>query len=181
MTKEMGFTLVELLVVMAIIALLMAFGVPSFRSITYSSRVSSEANAMLGDLQFARSEAQKGGQSVTVCASTDQNTCSANNVWGAGWIVFLDVDSNGTRNTATEALLRKQAAFVTNDSFEAFSGTDAVPYLTFNRLGYLRNSTAITDDVKMTVHPQNEVDENWTRCVRVSQIGGLKVSSGACP
>lgn len=181
MTKYSGFTLIELLVVLAIIAILMAIGVPSFKSITYNSRVSSEINGMLGDLQFARSEAQKGGQSVTVCASADQNTCAANNAWGAGWIVFLDIDSNGTRNTGTETLLRKQAAFATNDAFAAFSGTAVVTYLTFNRLGFLRNSTAITEDVNMTLHPQNETDASWTRCLRVSQVGGLKVSRGACP
>ena len=181
MNKVNGFTLIELLVAMAIIAVLMAIGVPAYKTITYNTRVSSEINAMQGDLQFARSEAQKGGQSVTVCASANQTTCAANNVWGAGWIVFIDLDNNGNRDTTTEPLLRKQTALVANDVFTALSGTSAVPYITFNRMGYLQNSSAVTQDIKMSLHPQNELSATWTRCLRISQIGGLKVTKGLCP
>lgn len=181
MKKVNGFTLIELLVVIAIIGILMAIGIPSYKAVTYNSRVSSEINAMLGDLQFARSEAQKGGLSVTVCASANQSTCASNNVWGAGWIVFIDLDSNGARNTTTEPLLRKQSTLATNDVFTALSGTAVVSYITFNRLGYLKNSIAVTQDVKMSLHPQNELSATWTRCLQASQIGSLKVTKGLCP
>ena len=166
---------------MAIIAILMAIGIPSFKSITYNIRLTSEVNAMLGDLQFARSEATKRGQSVTVCASADQSTCTGASEWGYGWIVFVDQNSDGTRNGASELVLRKQAALSTNDSFTALSDTNSISNITFNRLGFLRNSVAVTADIKMTLHPQNVTDSNFTRCLTAGQIGNLKVRRGICP
>lgn len=176
-----GVTLIELMVVMAIIAILMAIGIPSFKSITYNVRVTSEINTMLGDLQFARSEAIKRGQSVTVCTSADQITCAANSAWGSGWIVFADANNDGTRNGTSEPVLRKQAGLLTNDSFTALSGTNVVSYITFNRVGFLRNSAAVTTDIKMTLQPQNVTVTDWTRCLIAGQIGSLKVSRGICP
>ncbi len=67
MKVSAGLTLVELMVVITIVAVLLALGVPSYRYVTSSNRVSSEVNALLGDLMFARSEAIKEGATVTVC------------------------------------------------------------------------------------------------------------------
>jgi type IV fimbrial biogenesis protein FimT len=49
-----GFTLIELIVVITIVSILMAVGVPSYRYVTNSNRMSAEVNGLLGDLQFAR-------------------------------------------------------------------------------------------------------------------------------
>jgi prepilin-type N-terminal cleavage/methylation domain-containing protein len=96
-----GFTLVEMLVVMAISAILVAAAVPSFRSIIASSRASSASGTLLSNLEFARSEAIRRNQNVTVCRSTNADApeaalaCSETaaagfdgNDWGSGWIVF---------------------------------------------------------------------------------------------
>jgi type IV fimbrial biogenesis protein FimT len=67
MRREAGFTLTELMAVAAIVAILLGIGVPSYKYITNSSRMSSEVNNLLGDLMYARGEALKEGQYVTVC------------------------------------------------------------------------------------------------------------------
>lgn len=180
MQKLRGFTLVELMVVLAISAILLAIAVPSFKSITYSTRVTSEINGLLGDMQFARSEAIKQGKSVTACVSTDQTSCSTSTGWGSGWIIFTDENNDGIR-TSGEPLLRKQIALPTNDSIAATTGTNSVYYLTFNRLGFLRNGSTITADVKMQINPQNQNNIGWTRCLVASQIGSMRVIRGSCP
>ena len=180
MQKLRGFTLIELMVVLAISAILLTIGVPSFKSITYSTRVTSEINGLLGDMQFARSEALKQGQSVTACVSTDKTSCSTSTGWGSGWIIFTDLNNDGIRTTA-EPLLRTQATLPTNDIITAKTGTTNVYYLTYNRMGFLRNNSAITADVKMKINPQNETNIDWTRCLVASQIGSMKVIRGACP
>jgi len=82
-----GFTLIELLVVVAIAAILLTVGVPSYLTTISGYRVANETNALVGDLQYARSEAIKQGVTVSMCISTDGATCSAStNHWEAGHI-----------------------------------------------------------------------------------------------
>jgi len=65
--SQRGFTLVELMVTIAILAILATIGLPSFQRLIADYRVSSQANGVQGLLQFARSEAVKRRQSVSVC------------------------------------------------------------------------------------------------------------------
>ena len=63
--RSPGFTLLELLITMSIAAIVLTIAVPSFRYVTNSNRIAGELNGLLGDLQFARSEAIKEGLGVT--------------------------------------------------------------------------------------------------------------------
>ena len=76
-----GFTMTEMVITMAIVAILMAIGVPSFKYVTTSNRLSTEVNGLLGDMQFARSEAIKEGLPVTVCSSLSGTQCDGGNNW----------------------------------------------------------------------------------------------------
>ncbi len=104
-----GFTLIELMVTIAILAILMALAVPSFNSLIISNRITSHANELIASLQIARSEAIRNNGRVVVCASaTPANaaaTCSGGPNWTNGWIVFTDTDRNNNRNGA-EVVLR---------------------------------------------------------------------------
>src|ERR1700730_3870717 len=88
LTRASGVTLIELTMTMAIVAVLMAVAIPSFQYVTNANRISSEANALLGDMQFARGEAIKQGLTVTVCTSSNQTSCSGSANWQSGWIVY---------------------------------------------------------------------------------------------
>src|SRR5438874_1331083 len=87
------------------------FRSPSYRYITNAYRMSAEVNGLLGDLQYARSEAIKEGQTVTTCVSTNGATCArgTNVNWGTGWIVFSDPNVNATPGAG--GVLRVQGAF----------------------------------------------------------------------
>lgn len=90
MNKIRGFTLVELMVTIAVAAILLTVGVPSFRELIQNNRVTTSNNALITALQLARSEAVKRGRSITVCASTDGTSCAASVDWTTGWIVTTD-------------------------------------------------------------------------------------------
>lgn len=102
-----GFTLVELMVTIAVAAILMAVALPSFQGVMRSNRVSTTTNQMIGALSLARMEAIRNTRGAGVCASADGSTCSAAGDWTAGWLVWSDVNGNGTYDgTATDTALR---------------------------------------------------------------------------
>lgn len=162
-----GFTLTELIVVMVIVGILTAIGVPSFKYVTTSNRMSTEVNALLGDMQFARSQAVKEGQTVTICTSTDGVTCAGTtvNTWHVGWIVFLDTNGNHIQDGG-EAVLRIQPAFTGGDTFVASTATFS--YATFNRMGYA--PTGSTTTINISLHDSTS-NTAWTRCLAVNPIG----------
>jgi type IV fimbrial biogenesis protein FimT len=85
--RNSGYTMMELVMVISLVAILASIAIPGFKYVTASNRIAGEVNGLLGDMQFARSEAVKEGKSVTVCISTDQNTCTGGADWRVGWIV----------------------------------------------------------------------------------------------
>lgn len=101
--EETGVTAIELLVTVAIAAVLAALAVPSFTDYIARTRLTSMMWLLLGDLNTARAEAIKRNARVLVCARATGGTCTTGTNWSNGWIVCFDMDSNGTcdANTAT--------------------------------------------------------------------------------
>src|SRR5580704_9506214 len=88
--RSLGFTLVEILITIAVAAILTAAAVPAFRSFLQNDRAMTQSTSLVLSLNVARSEAIKqdisGG--VSVCPSTDGLTCSGASMWEQGWIVL---------------------------------------------------------------------------------------------
>jgi type IV fimbrial biogenesis protein FimT len=99
MKLRAGFTIIELMVTLAVVAVVVTVGVPAFTDFVRNQRATSQANDLLVALNFARSEAVKRGRSISVCATDNPGAaepdCSGDNEWHDGWIVFLDVDAAG--------------------------------------------------------------------------------------
>ncbi|HET7201962.1 MAG TPA: GspH/FimT family pseudopilin [Steroidobacteraceae bacterium] len=88
--KQGGFTLIELMFTITVLAVLLAIGVPSFREFTQASRMATATNNLIADLNYARTEAIKRRQPVTLCRSTDGTNCATAAGAFREWIVFLD-------------------------------------------------------------------------------------------
>ena len=135
-----GITLVESMVVVAILGILAAIAVPSFKSTIESSRRTTYANQLLEDLALARSEAAKRGGRVALCPSSDGVGClAAANVtsFASGWIVFVDTNNNGSRD-AGETILRVHEALPSGWLAGSNLGQN---YVSFNALGYAMSTT----------------------------------------
>jgi type IV fimbrial biogenesis protein FimT len=96
-----GFTLIEMLVAIAIAAILLALAAPSFEDAAVSSKVSDIATKVAVAANNARSEAIKRNGEVVVCMSADGATCAGSGSWEQGWIAFVDRNpKNGARDPA---------------------------------------------------------------------------------
>lgn len=97
---QQGFTLIELMVTISVLAILLAIAVPSFQGLVLSSRLVTTTNDLASALAIARSEAVKRATRVTVCKSANSGAaspvCSAGANWQDGWIVFVDSGVAGT-------------------------------------------------------------------------------------
>lgn len=168
--KASGFSLIELMVTIAIIAILLAIADPSYKYITNSNRIAGEVNGLLGDLQYARAEAINEGLNVVVCASSDNSSCAGTSDWKIGWIVFADLNSNGSRDN-DEAVLRAQKTFTSTDTFQATPNT--LSAVTFNREGF---APGIAANTIIKLHDANNTSK-WTRCLSIGLVGLLTVQT----
>ncbi|MDF0604810.1 GspH/FimT family pseudopilin [Neisseriaceae bacterium TC5R-5] len=140
MKTSAGFTLVELIVTMAVAVIVLMIAVPSYRTVTESYQISSEINGLMGDVSYARSEAIRQGLNVLVCSSSDGRTCSAASSWGNGWVVMVPTNGSCTvtaGQTAQNAQpLRVQAALTSSNTI-SFSptGSNTSQGVCFSRLG----------------------------------------------
>lgn len=125
MNKSRGFTLIELMVVIAIVAVLTTLAVPSFKYMIQSNAMSGAVNTFLADMRYARSEAIRRGGNVVMCRSDAPEATSpvcgtgsgpGSNGWVSGWIIFHDLNPNDGARVATDTLLRVQSPITTLDS-----------------------------------------------------------------
>jgi type IV fimbrial biogenesis protein FimT len=94
-----GFTLVELLVTIAIAAILAMVAVPSFNEAIVNYRLTSYTNNFLASAQLARSEAIKRNSRMTLCKSANGTACTPTGGWHQGWIVFNDSNNDAVKDT----------------------------------------------------------------------------------
>ena len=91
--KIQGFTIIELMVTLAIAAILVSLAAPSFKDIIQNNRMTTQYNELLASLSVARSEAIKRGEDVIALSSNGNN-------WEDGWTVFVDTDGDGAPSAA---------------------------------------------------------------------------------
>ena len=182
MERKRGFTIIELLITIVVATILLAIGVPSFQEFIKNNRISGQSNSLIISIQMARNEAIKRGTGSVLCASTDQATCSGNDDWSTGWIVYsdvgqdgnLDLDDNGdgVEDCVRDDCLVRTSNALTKSTLDG-NGTSSIRFLP---TGLTTNVAAVT--LKLTA---DDCYHKQVRDVTITRQGHTMVTKQDCP
>ena len=130
---QRGVTLMEVMIVVGIVGVLLAFAVPSFQEFVARNRLDGAAQDLMTSLQLARSEATRRGAQVTMRLS---GTAGSKD-WGSGWTMFVDADADGVLDTGEE-VIRQGMALTAPLTLYGSSNFDTT--IAFTRDGRLTNA-----------------------------------------
>lgn len=129
-SRDAGFTMVELMIVISVLGILMSLSVPSFDRMLKRQKASGEANNLVSLIYLSRSEAIKSNQVVTLCRSSNGLECGDD--WKDGWLMFVDNNRNGAKDIDEKIIRSGHAGNGYQISFRASSSNR---YLRFTPLG----------------------------------------------
>ncbi len=178
--RAAGMTMIEVLVTLAIAAIMLTLAVPSFNDFLQSSRFSTFSNAYLTHLHLARSEASKRSGRVALCKSANGTTCTTSGGWQQGWIIFHDANNNALADTGEE-ILRVNEAFPTNWSLHG--NTQVENYVSYAAMGGARMTSGAFQAGTLTLCREATVSGE-ARAIIVSSTGRPRVEktiAASCP
>jgi type IV fimbrial biogenesis protein FimT len=174
-----GFSIYELMIVVAIIGICLGWAFPSFLEAMRLNRIAARTNELVTGLNLARMEAIRRGNDVVICSSTDRETCGGD--WVDGWIVFNDPDSNLVADSLANDIVR------VTDPQEGITATAAATLrqIVFNSRGIASNLPAPDAERIITLQPTSESGcpsgALVVRNLRVSTTGQIGVGKAECP
>jgi type IV fimbrial biogenesis protein FimT len=183
-----GLTLVELMVAIAMVAIVLAIGIPEYQNFTTSNTLLAELHTLKDDIALARSEASTTGSNIIICASNDPTSstpaCSGFNEWNTGWVVISPTSSSCSAIRGTP--LKVQDAFLSKNTvvFAAATGTAPTSFC-FNRNGLPTSTNTTTSTTLSGMFIFNTSDNNAddSLCLGINEAGHLNIlanGQGGC-
>jgi type IV fimbrial biogenesis protein FimT len=136
-SRSAGFTTIELMIGLLIIAILIGLAAPTFRDFSRNNQVTAANNDLVTALNLARSEALRRGTDVTVCSSADGAICGAAGDWASGWIVFQDDGATGVIASADKVVQKWSGGGA------SIQVATASPYIQYQPTGTVTNSATV--------------------------------------
>ena len=173
-SSSSGFTLVELMITVLVIAILTAIGLPSYSAIIRSNLIATQSNGFLAAVNLARTEAIKNNYQAGICASSDGQACNTTN-WGLGYLVFDDTNNDGALS-AGETIVRYSSGSPNISFVTTPAGGPGV--LIFDPRGEYMNANQLV----LTLQP-NDCPSGYlgTRTMTLHTVGQVTMTKNNCP
>ncbi len=178
--RQRGFTLIELMVTLAVLAIVLGIAIPSFNAMIRNNQSLALGDELISALNFTRSEAVKRSDIVTLCASNAARDGCGDD-WTNGWLIIRDRDAGGEQGNnptvnADADILRDREPLANGMSIAMNRGA-AVTHVRFNQLGAL----ARTDNNQVTGLVRHEDCTNDSaRAIRISLSGSVNSARAEC-
>ncbi len=165
--KIRGFTLIELIITLSVVAILMLIATPSMQTMVVKNRMVTTLNELVADLNLARSEAIKRGQRTLLCKSSSGTQCDPNADWSDGWLLFHDSDGDRAVS-ANEQVIRVHAKLNKSIKLDYRGPSHRSHYVDFLASGETNNQNG-----RFWFCNLHDPDDN--RALVISRTGRLRV------
>lgn len=179
---QSGFGLIELMITVAILAILTAIALPSYRQTIQNNRTTTEASDFVTAIDVARGEATSRTRPVTLCPSANGTSCTGATNWGSPnrWIVFTDYGVRGTVNAPGDVVLRVWNSISDQDAL-TISSANAVKWVSFDRSGIASTDVAAATSVDFKFRPTScSATARVQRTVTIQTRGRASVDTTLC-
>lgn len=172
---QRGFTLLELMIAITVLGILLGLTIPTFREAIQNNRIVSQNNEFITALNYARSEAIRRSDTVSVCSSANGTACSTTSNWSTGWITFLDLNADGTLNGA-EVVMQRGPPAMPNITMNSPAAGGSLTNVRFAGNGMLGTAAGGTFTLLKT-----GCTGLTARQIAVSVTGRVSTTKVACP
>lgn len=170
-TRPRGFTLIELMVTLTIVAVAMSVAVPSLTEFQRSAELRAAVNALKAAIQAARGEAMKRNMHALVVPAADQQ-------WSSGYLVLVDSDRSGTATAGDIVVARRTDLSANLELVGTETAGASPPFIRFDGSGYLRDGANGFVQLAMTIRRRDTAGRadalSQTRHVLIGQTGRLR-------
>lgn len=173
MQRMRGFTLIELMITIVVLAILVALAAPSFRTMILNQQSEAIGEDIITAFQLARSEAIKRGGFVTVCPTDDGTSCGGD--WANGLLVVVDNAVSGGAAVDFDQADRQRHTQFANDN--AVISSTGPGFLRYDGRGMMVNDT---NPLVLTSHVDGCQGERQ-RIITIGRAGMISMSRNECP
>lgn len=158
---------------MALVAILAALAAPSMQLMLARKAVAAHSETLASALRLARSEAQKRSQAVSLCPSSDASTCTSGATWNDGWVVFIDRNGDGVKDSNDTLMTVQQGSGHVGNLTE----TSAATRVTFLASGIVADARTFL--VRPGIDSASSEYDASSRRVELLKAGRPRVLEGA--